>query len=248
MGRQRKYADAQRVKVLADELERRERRKLEDDRLASAEGREGKFREKQGQEVAALLKRIEGRRAEHLKQREVDTRRLLQRNRNVMAVLEQRQLAEEQRHVASIKAALHPNKTLSPAGRAGGGSLTSAMASLRVGGDGDGSPRPGSARAAGFRTASSGGASPRSAGGSAAASSKIASRLGLSGGGAPGSGSAGGSPRGSGGAYATTPSRPGGGSAGPASPLVARGVSGGGASGAYGVGSPAAAAAMAGGR
>ncbi len=37
--------------------------------------REAKFREKQQIELAALLKRIDGRRREHLKQRELDSKR-----------------------------------------------------------------------------------------------------------------------------------------------------------------------------
>lgn len=119
--RQRKYADAARVKALADELERRERKKLDDERLTLAAAREAKYRQQQAGELAALLKRIEARRAEHVKQREVDSKRLLQRNRNVLAVLDQRHVLEEQRFTASVKASLHPLRTLSPGHKGGGG-------------------------------------------------------------------------------------------------------------------------------
>jgi hypothetical protein len=57
---------------------------------------------------AALLKRVETRRAEHVKLRELDVKRLLQRNRNVVAVLEQRQAQEEQRRTAEIRSSLAP--------------------------------------------------------------------------------------------------------------------------------------------
>jgi hypothetical protein len=43
-----------------------------------------------------------------VKQRELDSKRLLQRNRNVLAVLEQRQAQEEQRRTAEIRAQLQP--------------------------------------------------------------------------------------------------------------------------------------------
>ena len=43
-----------------------------------------------------------------MKQRELDSKRLLQRNRNVLAVLEQRQAQEEQRRTAEIRAQLQP--------------------------------------------------------------------------------------------------------------------------------------------
>jgi hypothetical protein len=54
--------------------------------------REVKFRLRQQSELQALLKRIEVRRKEHLKQRTLDSKRLLQRNRNVQAVLESKQV------------------------------------------------------------------------------------------------------------------------------------------------------------
>ena len=45
-------------------------------------------RQQQQAELQALLKRIDARRKEHIKQRNLDSKRLLQRNRNVQAVLE----------------------------------------------------------------------------------------------------------------------------------------------------------------
>jgi len=59
-----------------------------------------------------LLKRIDSRRKEHIKQRNLDSKRLLQRNRNVQAVLlESKQsveAVEEVKTVAQTKANLAP--------------------------------------------------------------------------------------------------------------------------------------------
>jgi hypothetical protein len=123
------------VKALADELERRERRRLDEERLSLAAAREVKFRQTQAGELAALLKRIEARRAEHVKQKEMDAKRLLQRNRNVLAVLEQRHVLEEQRFTGAVKASLHPLRNMSPGGP---GSGASAIARSSAGGAGYG--------------------------------------------------------------------------------------------------------------
>lgn len=65
--------------------------------------REAKYRLQQQSELQALLKRIEGRRKEHIKQRNLDSKRLLQRNRNVQAVLETKQNVESQKLFSEIK-------------------------------------------------------------------------------------------------------------------------------------------------
>merc|ERR1712046_549105 len=67
---------------------------------------ETKFRAEQQAELQALLKRIDSRRKEHIKQPNLDSKRLLQRNRNVQAVLESKQTVEAVKTVASIKANL----------------------------------------------------------------------------------------------------------------------------------------------
>jgi len=111
LAKQKKYAEAQKIKRIADEMERRERAKLDDERLTIFQQRESKFRSQQQAELAALLKRIDGRRKEHLKQRALDSKRLLQRNRNVQAVLESKQSVEAGRKKSDIKAALAPPRT-----------------------------------------------------------------------------------------------------------------------------------------
>ena len=111
LAKQKKYSEAARIKGVADEHERRERARLDEERLSSFGQREAKFRIQQNAEQSALLKRVETRRAEHVKQRELDSKRLLQRNRNVMAVLEQRQSQEEQKRVGEIRLSLAPPRT-----------------------------------------------------------------------------------------------------------------------------------------
>lgn len=110
LAKQRKYAEAQKIKRIADELEKRERLKMDEHRLQVFRQREQKFRQQQQAELAALLKRIDVRRREHLKQRELDTKRLLQRNRNVQAVLEQKHGLELTRRRQEIKASLAPRR------------------------------------------------------------------------------------------------------------------------------------------
>lgn len=108
--RQRKYAEAQKIKRIADELEKRERMKMDEHRLKVFQQREQKFRQQQKQELASLLKRIDVRRREHVKQRERDTKRLLQRNRNVQQVLESKQALELNRRKQEIRLSLAPKQ------------------------------------------------------------------------------------------------------------------------------------------
>lgn len=89
------YAEAQRVKKIADDLESKERSKMDTAFDSAFEAHEAKFRAKQQAELNALLKRIDVRRKEHLSQRNQDSKRLLQRNRNVQSVLVQKQSVEE---------------------------------------------------------------------------------------------------------------------------------------------------------
>lgn len=106
--KQRKYADAAKVRVVADELERRERARLDEERLQTFAQREAKFRAQQRQELEALLKRIESRRSEHCKQMENDMKRLGQRNKNIRGVLMNKQIQEEQKFLLEIRKVLAP--------------------------------------------------------------------------------------------------------------------------------------------
>ncbi len=125
--RGKKYSDAQKLKRIADKAENKEREDMEQAQAVVFARREAKYRLQQQSELQALLKRIEGRRKEHIKQRNLDSKRLLQRNRNVQSVLETKQNVESQKLFSEIKKTM---KTISTTGGAndsanGGGSFTS---------------------------------------------------------------------------------------------------------------------------
>jgi len=107
--RNKNYAEAQRMKKFSDKAEQKERGEMEGAQAVVFARREAKYRQQQQAELQALLKRIECRRKEHIKQRNLDSKRLLQRNRNVQAVLESKQALECQRLFEEIKKTLHSN-------------------------------------------------------------------------------------------------------------------------------------------
>lgn len=111
LAKSKKYAEAAELKRTADELEKREREKMDEERLQVFQQRESKFRTQQQAEMAALLKRIDGRRRQHLKQREMDSKRLLQRNKNLQQQLESRQVMESEKRKAEIKTTLAPPRS-----------------------------------------------------------------------------------------------------------------------------------------
>eukprot|EP00941_MAST-03F_sp_MAST-3F-sp1_P001232 g1232.t1 len=106
LAKQKNYAEAQKLKRLADALEKKESKKLQLQHKRTIAKKEAAFRAEQQKELAALLKRIDGRRKEHLKQRNLDSKRLLQRNRNVQSVLESKQAVQLQRNQAAIRTSL----------------------------------------------------------------------------------------------------------------------------------------------
>ncbi|KAG5175765.1 hypothetical protein JKP88DRAFT_250024 [Tribonema minus] len=103
LARQHNYAEAQKVKKIADQLEESEREAMHESHALYVGRKEAGFRAQQQAELQALLMRIDARRREHLKQRALDSKRLLQRNRNVQAVLEAKQSSEGQRLTAEIR-------------------------------------------------------------------------------------------------------------------------------------------------
>lgn len=117
LARGKKYADAQKLKRIADKAEQKEREDMEQAQAVVFARREAKYRLQQQSELQALLKRIEGRRKEHIKQRNLDSKRLLQRNRNVQAVLETKQNVESQKLFSEIKKNM---KTITTAGLGSG--------------------------------------------------------------------------------------------------------------------------------
>lgn len=103
LARQKNYAEAQRIKKIADKLEEKERRGCEQLTGSVFARKDAQFRQQQQAELQALLKRIDARRKEHIKQRTLDSKRLLQRNRNVQSVLESKQAAESNATFMEIK-------------------------------------------------------------------------------------------------------------------------------------------------
>ena len=126
LARQKNYAEAQRIKKIANKLEDKERKGSEKTSGSAFARKEAQFRGQQQAELQALLKRIDARRKEHLKQRELDSKRLLQRNRNVQAVLESKQAAESQALFHDIKRnlfqSLHGDQDQVPPPRGGSSS------------------------------------------------------------------------------------------------------------------------------
>ena len=108
---QKNYAEAQRIKKIADKLEDKERKSCENMSGGAFSRKDGQFRNQQQAELQALLKRIDARRKEHLKQRTLDSKRLLQRNRNVQAVLESKQAAESSATFMEIRKNLMQSTT-----------------------------------------------------------------------------------------------------------------------------------------
>ncbi|CAM9367840.1 unnamed protein product [Chrysoparadoxa australica] len=103
LARQKCYAEAQKVKKIADQMEESERCSMNDKQGMFIARKEAAFRGQQQAELIALLKRIDARRKEHLKQRALDSKRLLQRNRNVQAVLESKQVVETQKLLSETR-------------------------------------------------------------------------------------------------------------------------------------------------
>lgn len=110
--RNKNYTQAQKLKKISDQHEAREREEMEQAQAIIFARREAKFRIQQQAELQALLKRIECRRKEHIKQRNVDTKRLLQRNRNVQTVLDAKQKAECAKLFADINRMLFSSAIL----------------------------------------------------------------------------------------------------------------------------------------
>ena len=109
LARGKQYAEAMKLKTQSDKEEHKERLEMEQGQAVAFARREAKYRQQQQAELQALLKRIECRRREHIKQRNLDSKRLLQRNRNVQSVLESKQAAEAHRLFTDIKKNLASN-------------------------------------------------------------------------------------------------------------------------------------------
>lgn len=128
--RNKNYLMAQKLKKISDLEEMKEREEMEQNQTMIFIRKETKFRQQQQNELQALLKRIEYRRKEHIAQRELDTKRLLQRNKNVQSVLENKQNQEEIKLFNEIKKNLYSTSILYVA-NGGGANTNSSTGTLR---------------------------------------------------------------------------------------------------------------------
>eukprot|EP00347_Sterkiella_histriomuscorum_P006757 403351546 len=106
----KRYEEAEKVKMKADLLEEFERNKLEAEMQAVVEKKESKLRHTQQLALAALLKRIQRDRNEQLKHRQQDSQRLIQRNKNILNDLLNKQNQETKKTLEHLKQTLGMTK------------------------------------------------------------------------------------------------------------------------------------------
>ena len=100
---QENYSEAQKIKVISDAIEEEERMSINANCDSSAAKKAIRFEQQQEAELKALIKRIVSQKEANKQQREVDCKRLLQRNHNIQATLKSKQANEGQRQFASIE-------------------------------------------------------------------------------------------------------------------------------------------------
>lgn len=108
LAKQGMYDQAEVVKNKADQLEEWERARNEAQVEQMAEKKEAQLRRQQQLALAALLKRIQRDRSEQLKHRQMDSQRLMQRNKNQLNDLLLKQSNETKKVMEQVKRALRP--------------------------------------------------------------------------------------------------------------------------------------------
>jgi hypothetical protein len=88
MADQQFYQEAQRIKQVSDALEAKEKSNMNSRFENSLRMKEANVKRQQSAEMDALVKRIDTKRREYEKQREVNTERLSQRNKNILSVMD----------------------------------------------------------------------------------------------------------------------------------------------------------------
>lgn len=102
----KRYEEAEKIKMKADLLEQFEKNKMEGEMQAVIEKKEAKLKHKQQLALAALLKRIQRDRNEQLKHRQIDSQRLIQRNKNILNDLINKQNQETKKTLEMLKKTL----------------------------------------------------------------------------------------------------------------------------------------------
>lgn len=103
LAKQKSYEEAEKIKAKADQLEAFEDEKNEAIVKKIIETKEKKLRQQQQMALAALLKRIQRDRNEQIKHREMDSNRLIMRNRNIVNSLVIKQNAEAKKTLQQVK-------------------------------------------------------------------------------------------------------------------------------------------------
>lgn len=106
LAKQKAYEEAEKVKAKADDLERIEDEKNEAIIKKIIEAKEKQLRQQQQMALAALLKRIQRDRNEQIKHREMDSSRLIMRNRNIVNGLIIKQNNEAKKTLKMVKETL----------------------------------------------------------------------------------------------------------------------------------------------
>ena len=106
LAKQKSYEEAEKIKDKADQLEGMEDDKNEAIVKKIIETKEKLLRQQQQMALAALLKRIQRDRNEQIKHREMDSNRLIMRNRNIINTLIVKQNAEAKKTLMQVKESL----------------------------------------------------------------------------------------------------------------------------------------------
>jgi len=109
--RLKKYDEAEEVKRKADILEISEKQKMEFELQDQMGKKEAKIKNQQQLAISALLKRIQRDRNEQLHQRQMDSQRLIQRNKNLLNDLLIKHGFELKKTIECVKTALEGART-----------------------------------------------------------------------------------------------------------------------------------------
>jgi len=103
LAKQKKYDEALRVKTKADQLEKWERMKLDNEFKTSVANKELQLRQQQQTQMEALRRRIQRGREEHKEHWLMGAQRLMQSHRNMLSDLKSKQSLENQRADVAVK-------------------------------------------------------------------------------------------------------------------------------------------------
>ena len=110
----KRYEDAEMLQMQCQQLEQEEYEKSNEQIEEIIEKQEALLRQKQQQALSALLKRIQRDRNEQLKHRQIDSQRLIQRNKNLLLDLLNKQNMETRRTNNFLRMALSSRSPANP--------------------------------------------------------------------------------------------------------------------------------------